>query len=209
MATQTNIQYSCLQTYFSKANKFTVKCNICNKLSSNSHALRHLHKFHNIIDQEAISNWNDDNHSIWKYFSKKELFTAECKHCGNLFNAYSKNNLQKHLMSLMHLQLIAPIRDEITRTWVSQHVTFNVDNCDKYCRHCNCSFKIYDGVDVLKNHLINRHHINEDLEFHGKTENYNVDATTQESITEGNNVATSSQDHNVGVNRSGIQDPQR
>jgi len=59
------------------------------------------------------------------------------------------------------------------------------------------------------NHLNNSHHINEDLGFHGKNENYNVDATTQQSIIEGNTVTTSSQDHNIGVNRSGIQDPQR
>jgi len=215
MATQTNIQYNCMQKYFSKFNHFTVKCNICSEFCSYTYALMHLYRNHDIIDQKAMLKWNNDDDLIWQYFSKIELFIAECKLCGYLLTAYIKNNLQQHLKSQYHLQLVAAKRKRITRTWVSQHVTFDLDNCDIYCMHCMYSVKIHDGVDVLKNHLIKKHnhlikkHINEDLEFHGKTENYNVDATTQQSITEGNNVATSSQDHNIGVNCSGIQDPQR
>jgi len=44
---------------------------------------------------------------------------------------------------------------------------------------------------------------------HERTGNYNVDTVTQQPITERNNVATSSQDYNMGVNCRGIQDQQR
>jgi len=97
MAMQTNIQYNCLQKYFNKVNKFCIKCNICNEFCSRRHALMHLYKFHNIIDQEVILTWNNDNHLIWQYFSKKKLFTAECKLCGSLLNAYSETHLEQHL----------------------------------------------------------------------------------------------------------------
>jgi len=189
MATQENIHYNCLQKYFSRFNNFTKKCNICSKLCSENYALMHLYKFHDIIDEEALLKWNNDNDVIWQYFSKKELFIAKCKFCGNSLTAYNKKNLQQHLKSQMHSQLIASKREEISRSWVSPHFKFGLDNYDIYCIHCEYSFIIFDRVDVLKYHLNNRHHINEDLGFHRKTENCNVDATTQQSITEGNNVA--------------------
>jgi len=185
---------------------------MCDECPSRKHAPIHLYTYHNIIDQGSIFKWNNDNHLIWQHFTKKDVFNAECKHCGTLFKtAYNKRYLDRHLRAV-HSQKIAAIQEEITRTWISPHFTFDLDNCNISCMHCSYSVKIYDGVDVLSNHLNNSHHINEDLGFHGKTENYNVIATTQQSITEGNTVTTvttSSQDHTIGVNRSGIQDPQR
>jgi len=40
---------------------------------------------------------------------------------------------------------------------VSPHFTFDMDNCNTNCIHCDYSVKIYDGVDVLKNHLNGDH----------------------------------------------------
>jgi len=57
----------------------------------------HLYKFHNIIDQGVMLTWNNDNHLIWQHFSKKELFTAECKLCGSLLSAFSITHLEQHL----------------------------------------------------------------------------------------------------------------
>jgi len=212
MVTQINMQYTCWQNYFTcRLDSRSVKCNICDAndivmCCSREYAPVHLYRTHNMINEEIIFQWNSDNDIIWQYFSKEDLFTAKCKFCRQLLNgAYKKKNLERHLKSV-HSQEIAAMQEEITRTWVSPHFTFDLDNCDIKCIHCNYSGKMYYGVDVLKNHLNNSHHIIEGI---GETENYNVDATTQQSITEGNNVATSSQDHNIGVNRSEIQDPQR
>jgi len=160
MATQTNIQNNWWWKYFTRRNS-AATCNICNAICSKQYAPVHLYKSHNITDQKTISQWNNDNHLIWQHFSKKELFSAECKFCGRLLkSAYNKWYLDQHLR-LVHLQEIAAIREEITRTWVSPHFTFDLHRCDTKCIICGYSFKIYDGVVVLKNHLNEAHNINE------------------------------------------------
>jgi len=212
MTTQINVQcYSWLWKYFSKLNHFSVKCNICNASCSLRRASLHLYLSHNITNQKILLKWNNDDHLIWQHFIKKDLFTAECKLCGCLFtSAYCKKGLEQHMIN-KHAQLIAAIREEITRTWVSPHFTFNMDDCSTNCIRCNYKIKTFYGVDVLKNHLHNNHYIiiHGDSKFYGKTRDYNSDATTQQSVTEEINVATSSQDHNMGVNRRRIQDQQR
>jgi len=162
MATQTNVQNNWWWKYFTRQNKF-VTCNICNAISSRQRAPAHLYRSHNITDQEVILQWNNDNHLIWQHFSKKDLFSAECNFCGILFkSAYDKGSLDAHLR-LVHSQEIAAIRENITRTWVSPHFTFDC-NSKIYCKHCDYSVKIYDGVDVLKNHLNEDHDIDEYFE---------------------------------------------
>jgi len=138
-----------------------MKCNICNEVCSRSSAPVHLYKLHNITDQKVISQWNNDNNLIWQYFSKKDLFTAECKFCGSLLTVHHNSILRKHLKSQFHSAKVAAIREEITRIWVSSHFTFDMDNCNTNCIHCDYSVKISDGVDVLKNHLNENHNIDE------------------------------------------------
>jgi len=209
MATETNIQNSWLWKYFNRSNNSSVICTICNESCSRQWAPVHLYRSHNIIEQKVILKWNNDDHLIWQHFFKKDLFIAECKFCGYLLSsAYKKEGLEIHIIR-MHSQLITAIRKEITRSWVSPHFTFNMDDCSTNCIHCDYNIKTFYGVDVLKNHLNSNHYmiIHKDSEFHGKIRDYNSDATTRQSITEGNNVATSSQDHNIymGANRRGIQ----
>jgi len=147
--------------YFTRVNKYSAKCDTCNVICSRLHAPVHLYRSHNITEQGIISQWNNDNHLIWQHFSKKDLFSAECKFCGKLLkSAYDKRNLGTHLR-LAHKQEIAVIREEITRTWVSPHFTFDLYNCKINCMHCEYSGKIYDGVDVLKNHLKEVHDLDE------------------------------------------------
>jgi len=120
----------------------------------------HLYRSHNITDQKVILQWNNDNHLIWQHFSKKYLFSAECKFCGKLLkSAYDKWKLDVHLR-VAHSQKIAAIQEEITCTWVSPHFTFD----HKYkinCKYCAYSVKIYHGVGVLKNHLNEVHDLDE------------------------------------------------
>jgi len=207
MATKTNIQNNWLWKYFNSSNDLSLKCTICNESCSRPWAPAHLYRSHNIIDREVILKWNTDDHLIWQHFSKKDLFIAECKLCGYLLSsAYQKKGLEQHMIR-KHSQLITAIREEITRTWVSSHFTFNMNDCNTNCIRCNYKIKTFYGVGVLKNHLNNSHYtiIHEGSGFHGKTRDYNSDATTQSTIEE-NNVATSSPDHNMRINRRGIQD---
>jgi len=138
--------------YVTRVNYLSVKCDICNKICSRKYVPVHLYRFHDITDQEVILEWNNDNHIIWQHFTKTDLFSAKCKFCGRLLkSAYEKRRLDTHLRSI-HKQEIAAIREEITRTWVSPHFTFD-HKCNIKCIHCSYSDNIYDGVDVLKNHL--------------------------------------------------------
>jgi len=147
--------------YVTRVNSYSVKCDICNAISSKQHVPVHLYRFHNITDQEVFLQWNSDTHLIWQHFSKKDLFIAECKFCGNLLkSAYDKRKLDQHLR-IVHSQEIAAIREEITRIWVSPHFTFDLYNCDTNCMYCNYSSKIYDGMDVLENHLKEDHNLDE------------------------------------------------
>jgi len=155
MATQTNVEDDWWWKFFTRQNKL-VKCNICNTVTKRYRAPSHLYRSHDITNQEVILQWNNDNHLIWQHFSKKDLFSAECNFCGRLFkSAYEKGNLETHLR-FIHTQEIAAIREEITRTWVSSHFTFDY-NWKINCKYCNYSGKIYEGVDVLKNHLNKDH----------------------------------------------------
>jgi len=147
MPTQTNIQNN-WEKYFTRVNH-SLKCNICNAICTRQCGPVHLYRSHNITDQKIILQWNNDNHLIWQHYFKKDLFSAECKFCGKLLNsAYYKRNLDIHL-KLVHSQEIAAIQEEITRTWVSLHFTFDYDYKTN-CKYCDYSVKIYDGVDVLK-----------------------------------------------------------
>jgi len=191
MATQTNIQNNWWK-YFTKVNQNSVKCDICNTICGRVRAPVHLYRSHNITDPKVISEWND-NHIIWQHFTKKDLFIAECKFCGKLFtSAYEKWNLDEHLR-LVHSQEIAAIREEITRTWVSPHFTFD-KNCKINCMHCHYSSKVYVGVGVLKNHLNEDHDINE--YFVNRTEKEYLE-TTMQCTTKESNVTTSFQDGNT------------
>jgi len=60
-------------------------------------------------------------------------------------------------LRVVHNQVVAAIQEEITRSWVSEHFTFDLPNCNTICEHCSYSGKIYDGIDVLINHLQDRH----------------------------------------------------
>jgi len=159
MATQT-INQKNWWMYFTKVNQSSVKCDICNTICGRVCAPVHLYRSHNITNQKVILKWNNNNHFIWQYFTKKDLFTAKCKFCGTLFtSAYRKENLDTH-MRVVHPQIIAAIEEEITHTWVSPYFTFD-NNCNINCTHCDYSVKIYGGVDVLKNHLNKDHNIYE------------------------------------------------
>jgi len=112
---QANIQNN-VWMYFTRLNNISVKCKICNVIYVKYRAPVHLYRSHNITDQRIISQWNNDNHLIWEHFSKKDLFSAECKYCGKLLkSAYSKQSLNAHLR-VVHKQKIDAIREEITRT---------------------------------------------------------------------------------------------
>jgi len=183
MATQPNVRNNWLWKYFTKQDRFR-KCNICKAICSEIFAPAHLYRSHKITDQSVILKWNNDNHLIWQHFSKKDLFIAECKICGRLLkSAYDKRILDAHLR-IFHSQEIAAIREEITRTWVSSHFTFD----HKYeinCKHCcDYSFKIYDGVDVLKNHLKENHNIDE--YFENRIEDHNIDEYFENRIEDHN-----------------------
>jgi len=160
MATQTIIINKWWEYFTTVKKSKSVKCNICSEISSRERAPAHLYRFHKMTDQDVILRWNNDNHSIWRHFIKKDLFSAECKLCGNLINsAYQKRNLDIHLQ-FTHSQEIAAIREEITRTWVSPHFTFD-NNYDTNCIYCDYYCKIYDGMSVLENHLKEVHNLDE------------------------------------------------
>jgi len=182
------------KNYFTRMNKSEI-CNFCNVICSNRYAPVHLYRYHNIIDQEVIFQWINDNDLIWQHFSKEDLFVAKCKLCGYFFmTAYEKSNLDKHLIKI-HKQEIAAIREEITRAWVSPHYTFN-DIYKINCMYCDYSSKIYDGVDVLKNHLKEVHNLDEYFINLIEKELDYLEITMQ-CTTEKSNVATSSQDGNT------------
>jgi len=194
MATQTIIENN-LWKHFTRVNNYSVKCDICHVIYTRTWARAHLYKSHNITDQGMISQWNNHNHIIFQHFSKKDLFRVECKYCGKLLkSAYIKWNLDAHLR-LVHKQEIAAIREKITRSWVSPHFTFD----HKYkinCMYCHYFGKIYDGVDVLKNHLKEVHDLDEHFVKRIEKELDYLEATMQYTIEE-SNVATSFQDGNT------------
>jgi len=197
MTTQTNNQISnnWWLKYFTRVNKHSVKCGICNAICTKRYVPVHLYKSHKITDEEVILQWNNDNHIIWQHYIKRDLFSAECKYCGKLFkSAYSKWNLDVHL-KLVHRQKVAEIREEITRSWVSPHFTFDYD-CKTNCNYCDYSVKIYDGVDVLKNHLKEDHDLDEYFVHRIKKELDYLE-TTMQCTTEESNVVTSFQDGNT------------
>jgi len=102
MATQTNIVDD-LRKYFTTVNDSgsVVKCKICDESTSRQRAPAHMYRSHKMTDQKLILRWNSDNDSLFQYFSKKDLYSAECKFCGELINsAYNKRNLDKHLQSV-------------------------------------------------------------------------------------------------------------
>jgi len=107
---------------------------------------------------------------------------------------HNKGNLDRHLIEV-HKQEIAAKREEITRSWVSPHFTFDLYNCYINCMYCDYSVKIYDGEDVLKNHLIKVH----DLEnvVHRIEKELDYLETTMQCTTGESNVATNSQDGNT------------
>jgi len=89
-----NIQNNWLN-YFTRVNR-SEKCKFCDETCSRDYAPAHLYRRHNITDQEVILHWNNNNDLIWQHFFKKNLFCAECKHCGMLLtSAYHKKNLEK------------------------------------------------------------------------------------------------------------------
>jgi len=198
MTTQTNIQifnnWWC--KYVTRVNRYSVKRDICDAICTKHLIPVHLYRFHNITDQEVISQWNNDNDSIWQHFSKKDLFSGECKFCGKLFKTgYNKATLERHLR-VIHKREMAAIRKRITRSWVSPHFTFNLYNYYSNCMYCDYSVKIYDGVDVLKNHLIEVHELDENV-VHRIEKELDYLETTMQCTTEESNVATSSQDGNT------------
>jgi len=181
--------------YFTKVNYQSHKCNICSIICSWQHAPIHLHRCHKITDQVVLLKWNDDNDLIWQHFFKEDLFSAECKFCGKLLkSAYSKRKLDTHLRAV-HSQEVAAIREDITRTWVSPHFTFDHE-CKINCMYCEYSGKIYDGVDVLKNHLKEFHDLDENF-VHLIGNELDYLETIMQCTTEESNVATSFQDGNT------------
>jgi len=190
---QTNIQND-WRKYFTTVNKYK-KCNICGEICSRHYAPAHLYRRHNITDQEIIFQWNNDNDLIWQHFSKEDLFNAKCKLCGNLLKgAYVKGNLELHLTRI-HDQEINAIREDIERTWVSPHFMFN----DRYkikCMYCDYFGNIYDGVDVLKNHLKEVHDLDEHFVKRIEKELDYLE-TTMQCTTAERNAATSFQDGNT------------
>jgi len=193
MATQTDTQIfnNWWSKYFTRVNDKSVKCDMCNKICTKQYVPIHLYISHNITDQEVILRWNNDNHSIWQHFFKKDLFTAECKYCGVIIkSAYYKHTLSVHLESF-HIQEIAEIREEITRTWASPHFTFTY-SCKTKCNYCNYSVKTYYGVGVLTNHLKKRHNLDEHF-VHRIGKELDYLEKTMQCTTDESNVATSFQ----------------
>jgi len=191
MATQTNNW----QKYFTRVNKKSQKCNICNIICSSPVAPSHLYRCHNITDRVILLQWNNDNDLIWQHFFKEDLFSAKCKFCDKLLkSAYNKRYLNVHL-TVIHSEKVAAIREDITRTWVSPHFTFDRE-CIIYCMYCDYFGKIYDGVGVLKNHLKEVHNLDENFVRPIKNELDYLE-TTMQCTTEESNVATSFQNGNT------------
>jgi len=160
MATQTTIINNWWEYFTTVNDSKSVECKICNEITSRQRAPAHLYGTHKMTDQEAMLRWNNDNNSLFQYFSKKDLYSAECKFCGKLINsAYNKRNLQIHFQ-YVHSKEVSAIREEITRAWVSPHFAFDY-RCKINCMHCKYSGKIYDGVGVLENHLKEVHNLDE------------------------------------------------
>lgn len=194
---QNNSQRNWVWNHFSKLDQSHTKCKYCIKII-HKYKCRytkimcmkaHLYNTHKIYDEKDLLKWNKDPHFLWQYFFKKDLFLAKCKICDDSFyNVYDKSSLGRHLIQ-WHPDIISFIQKEITRTWLSQHFTFDMKNHNTNCTHCDYTSKIYNGPNVLKSHLNISHNIKVESEFDGKTGYYNVDATAQQSITEENAIS--------------------
>lgn len=78
----------------------------------------------------------------------------------------------------------------IAGTWLSPH--FRIENLYAICKHCCYNINIFEGIYVLRDHLLEFHNINKYTRCKERTGFNNAGRITQKSVDEGN-----SEFHNI------------
>jgi len=182
-------------------NNNTVRCNInnCFKIfnnPSNSQRLRsvkgHIYHKHRIWTKEDRLEWENDNHLLWKYFDKVDLYTSKCKLCKKVSKQPYIPHLKIHLQKLHIQEIKAAIYEEIANKSLSQYFEINEENFTARCKCCNAVKNIFYGTDILIHHM----QIHECIEDRNRFKDNSVNRMTQQSIDDGN-ASTSSHHDNL------------
>ncbi|KYN36408.1 hypothetical protein ALC56_09368 [Trachymyrmex septentrionalis] len=184
---------------------FTVQCNNCNKsykyekYTSITIIKGHLYHMHNIWTEEDRLKWENDNHLLWKYNDKVDLYKSRCKFCNNISLQSYIPLLKKHI-KYCHIQEIrAIIREEIAnKLSLSQNFEIHEENFSALCKRCNDKINIFYGIDFLIHHMQS---CNKCLRYRNQLEDNNINRITQQSIADEN---TSTNSHHDNINRQTI-----
>ena len=180
----------------------TVQCNInnCNTIfyTHDRHiALAkikgHLYHIHKMWTEEDRLEWENDNHLLWKYFDKVDLYTSKCKLCEMISKQAYIPHLKMHLQKLHIQEIQAAIYEEIANKSLSQYFEINEENFTAWCKCCNnYGEDIFYGTDALIHHMQSH----ECIEYRNRFKDNSVNRMTQQSIDD-ENASTSSHHDNL------------
>ena len=187
-----------------KVNNNTVRCNINNCFqifhkSSTSRSLKrikgHIYHKHRIWTEEDRLEWENDNHMLWRYFDKVDLYTSKCKFCKRISKQAYILNLKEHLLNFHIQEIKAAIYEKNTNKSLSQYFEINEENFTAWCKCCNnYGEDIFYGTDALIHHIQS----DECIEYRNRFKDNSVNKMTQQSIAD-ENASTSS--HHDNLNR--------
>ena len=179
-----------------KVNNYTVRCNInnCIEIFNNplsSHRLRrvkgHMYHKHRIWNEEDRLEWENDNHLLWKYFNKVDLYTSKCKFCEKIFTEAYILGLKRHLQHCHIQEIKFAVYQEIVNKSLSQNFEINEDKLRARCKFCNKEKQIFYGTDDLIHHMQS----GTCIEYRNRFKDNSVNRMTQQFIAD-ENASTSS-----------------
>ncbi|XP_018368651.1 PREDICTED: uncharacterized protein LOC108764769 isoform X2 [Trachymyrmex cornetzi] len=155
----------------------------------------HLYHEHGKYDEKDRLKWENDNDLIWRYFDKANLYTVSCKFCDNLLRQPYVPLIKSHLQN--HRQEIrAAVQKEFADKSLSQYYKIDMKELNAQCKRCKDKMDIFYGTDALTHHIRECLKKYQRLKSGQKSEDNNVNRTTQQS-TATENANTSSHHDNI------------
>ncbi|KYN15758.1 hypothetical protein ALC57_12056 [Trachymyrmex cornetzi] len=167
----------------------------------------HLYHEHGKYDEKDRLKWENDNDLIWRYFDKANLYTVSCKFCDNLLRQPYVPLIKSHLQN--HRQEIrAAVQKEFADKSLSQYYKIDMKELNAQCKRCKDKMDIFYGTDALTHHIRECLKKYQRLKSGQKSEDNNVNRTTQQS-TATENANTSSHHDNINSQPGNRENQQR
>lgn len=137
-----------------------IQCKRCRKIYKKTYHIErqigvikaHLYHKHGKYVEEDRLKWEKNNHEIWRYFDKVDLYEEKCKFCDNLLYQAYMQGIKQHLVKYHRQEITAAVRKEIENKSLSQYFKFFEEEFNAVCKRCNIDINIFYGTDNLIQH---------------------------------------------------------